>query len=77
MAMQLGELDVHAKLCYGDVQVSESYMQFEIGTEQCCNKKRMHQWNTKQFFQSFMHGSRYPVWYMTFQNFLLTSVTSR
>ena len=68
MAVQLRELDVHAKLCYGDVRASEIYYHkanvicnLEIDTDLCSNKKRMHQRNAKQFFWSIMHGSRYPI----------------
>ena len=67
MAMQLGELDVYDKLCYGDVRAHKYIIKkehvlcnLEIDTDFYSHKKRMHQQNAKQFFQSVMHESRYP-----------------
>ena len=70
VAMQLVELDDHAKLCCGDVRVSEIYCHKPICYTQFTKRYRSLQqqqqqqkeWikKVKQFFWSLMHGSRYP-----------------
>ena len=73
--IQLGELYVHAKLCCWDVRTTEIYYHKATCFMKLKNRYRIHQRNAKQSFLSVMHGSRYPIWYITLQNFLLTSVT--
>ena len=65
MALTIGDLDVHAKLCVGDIRSNVTLFNFETDTEHRRRRRGMAKTSVKRFFSRRMRGSKFRIIYMS------------